>query len=337
MKIKRLASLASLPLLLAALGAPVAFADAAALPTQVVQPHAVPLGVAADAVVEAIVQATVAAQVPGRVMDVRVDAGQKVKKGELMMRIDAREAVEAVAAARSQLDVAAAQYERSKTLRTQNFISQAALDKARADYDAAKAGAVQAGVGLDYATVTSPIGGVVARRLTEAGEMAAPGRPLVVVYDPAGLRVTASVPQYQLAQMRGVKAARVEFPELKRSVDATSVTLLPTADAGTHVSQVRVALPPGLDGVVPGMAARVTFVTGQVDKLTVPVAAVARRGEVNAVYVDTGSGLVLRQVRLGENYAGEQEVLAGLVAGERVVLDPVKAAIQLRSAVAGGR
>lgn len=305
-----------------------ALADA--LPVRVVQAQTVSIGLPADATVEAISQATVAAQVSGRVIDVRVDAGQVVKKGDLLMRIDAREAAEAAQAAQSQFAVAQAQFERSKQLRQQNFISQSGLDKARADFDAAKAAAAQAGVGLGHATVTSPIAGVVARRLTEAGEMASPGKPLLTIYDPAGLRVTASIPQYQLREMRGVKMARVEFPELGKTVDATSVQLLPTADAGTHVSQVRANLP-AVDGVIPGMFARITFVTGKAEKMTVPATAVVRRGEVTAVYVETDKGVSLRQIRLGERYGSEVEVLAGLAGGERLVLDPVKATIQLKS------
>ncbi|MBK8525274.1 MAG: efflux RND transporter periplasmic adaptor subunit [Betaproteobacteria bacterium] len=307
-----------------------AFADA--LPSRVLAPQAVALGIHAEATVEAVQQATVAAQVTGRIVDVRVDAGAAVKKGDVLMRIDAREAAEAAQAAQSQLAVAQAQFERNRQLRQQNFISQAGLDKAKADYDAAKAGAAQASVGLGHASVASPIGGLIARRHAEAGEMASPGRALVTVYDPASLRVTASIPQYQLGEMRRAKTARVEFPELGRSADATSVTLLPTADASTHVSQVRVGLPANLEGVVPGMFARVTFITGQAEKLTVPAAAIAHRGEVTAVYVETEQGLQLRQLRLGENFAGEYEVLAGIVAGERVVLDPVRAAIRLKSA-----
>lgn len=309
-------------------------AFAQSLPVVVVQPQAVATGITAEATVEAVVQATVASQVSGRVMDVRVDAGSVVKKGEVLMRIDAREAAEAAQAAQSQLAVAQAQYERSRQLRQQNFISQAGLDKARADYDAARANAAQAGVGLGHATVTAPIGGVVAHRHAEAGEMAAPGRPLVTIYDPAGLRVTASIPQYQLREMRGAKTARVEFPELKRSVESNAVTLLPTADAATHVSQARVGLPANPEGVVPGMFARVTFVTGKSEKLTVPAAAVVRRGEVAAVYVETDKGLQFRQIRLGDKFSDAFELLSGVSAGERVVLDPVKAAIQLKSAPA---
>lgn len=313
-------------------------AHAQVLPTVIVEPHSVELTLPAEGLVEAVNQATLAAQVSGRVVEVMADAGQVVRKGDLLMKIDAREANEAAAAAAAVYGNARAQYQRTLSLRQQGFVSQAAVDKAKADLDTAQAARGQTAVGAGHATVRAPISGVVAVRLTELGEMAAPGRPLFTIHDPNGLRVTASIPQYQLSQMRTAKKARVEFPELGRWVDASSVTVLPTADAATHVSPVRVGLPTGsgeLADVVPGMHARVHFVIGRANKLTVPQAAVVRRGAVAAVYVQNqdGGALSLRQLRLGEAVGvGEVEVLAGLHAGERVVLDPVKAAIELKSA-----
>ncbi len=317
---------------LAALALPSAV-GAQALPTVVVQPHAVDLTLPVEATVEAVAQTTLTAQVSGRVMEMRVDAGQFVKKGDLLLRIDAREAGEVAAAATAQYVNAKANYERLQNLRKQNFISAAALDKAKADFEAAQAARAQAGVGLGYATVTAPISGVVAQRLIEQGETAAPGRPLLTIYDPNGLRVTASIPQYQLPQMRKVTQARIEFPELGQWVDARALSLLPTADAATHVSQVRVGLPADLKNVIPGMFARVHFVVGRAQRMTVPAAAVVRRGEVAAVYVQNEQGaLSLRQLRLGETLSGgEIELLAGLATGERVVLDPVKAGIELKA------
>lgn len=321
--------------LLAALASAASLAaQAQPLPTVVVEPHPVDLTLPVEAVVEAVNQATLAAQVSGRVVEVHVDAGQAVQKGELLMKIDAREASEAAAGASALYINARASYQRTLSLRQQGFVSQAAVDKARADLDAAQAARGQTSVGVGHATVRAPISGIVAERLTELGEMATPGKPLLTIHDPNGLRVTASIPQYRLAQMRGVVRARVEFPELGKWADASSVTVLPTADAATHASPVRVGLPAGMAGIVPGMHARVHFVIGQATKLTVPQASVVRRGAVAAVYVHHADGsLSLRQLRLGEAVgAGEIEVLAGLHAGERVVLDPVKAAIVLKSA-----
>ena len=309
-----------------------ASAVAESLPVIAVKPHAVDLTFPSEAVVEAIQQATVGAQVPGRVLEVKADAGQVVKKGDVLMRIDAREAAEAARAAEAQYANARVHYERTKSLVAQKFMSAAALDKAKADFDAAAANRAAAGASQSHATILAPITGIVARRHAELGDMAMPGTPLFTIYQPGGLRVTASIPQYRLKDMRAVKTARVEFPESGQWVDATAVQVLPTADAATHVSQVRVTLPT-VPEATPGMFARVHFVTGQAEKLTVPASAVLRRGEVAAVYVQAADGrLSLRQLRLGDAVGrGEIEVLAGLATGDQVVSEPVKAAIQLKS------
>lgn len=309
-----------------------ATAVAAELPTVVAQRHAVAVGFPAESLVEAVQQATVAAQLQGRVLDVRADAGQRVQKGDVLMRIDAREAAEAARAAEAQYANARVSYERTKSLVAQKFMSPATLDKAKADFDAAAANRAAAGASQSHATIVAPMAGIVARRYAEPGDMATPGKPLFTIYQPGSLRVVASIPQYRLKEMRAAKAAKVEFPELGKWVDATSVQLLPTADAATHVSQVRINLP-DVPEATPGMFARVHFVTGQAEKLTVPAVAVLRRGEVAAVYVQAADGrLSLRQLRLGDPVGdGEIEVLAGLAAGDKVVTDPVKAGIQLKS------
>ena len=309
-----------------------ATAVAAELPTVVAQRHAVAVGFPAESLVEAVQQATVAAQLQGRVLDVRADAGQRVQKGDVLMRIDAREADEAARAAEAQYANARVSYERTKSLVAQKFMSPATLDKAKADFDAAAANRAAAGASQSHATIVAPMAGIVARRYAEAGDMATPGKPLFTIYQPGSLRVVASIPQYRLKEMRAAKAAKVEFPELGKWVNATSVQLLPTADAATHVSQVRVNLP-DVPEATPGMFARVHFVTGQAEKLTVPAVAVLRRGEVAAVYVQAADGrLSLRQLRLGDPVGeGEIEVLAGLAAGDKVVTDPVRAGIQLKS------
>lgn len=286
----------------------------------------------AEAVVEAVRQATVAAQVQGRVIDVRADAGQRVQKGQLLMRIDAREAAAGAAGAQAQLVEAEANYERTRNLHARKFVSAAALDKAEAELKAARAVAGASGATVSHATVTAPLAGVVAQRHTELGEMASPGKPLITVYDPKGMRVIASIPQYKLAEVRRGGTARLEFPEAGLWVDATRVEVLPTADARSHTVTARLYLPDDLPGVIPGMAARAHFVVGSGKKLTVPPQAVIRRGEVTGVYViDARNTPRLRQVRLGEMLGnGELEVLAGLSAGDRVSLTPIQAGIQLK-------
>lgn len=293
----------------------------------------VDLSYAAEATLEAVRQATVAAQVAGRVLDVKAEAGQSVRQGQVLMRIDAREAAENLAAAKANLAQAEASFNRTRDLHAKKFVSAAALDKADADLKAARAAAAASGAGLSHSTVAAPIAGVVAQRHVELGEMAALGKPLVTVFDPKGLRAVASIPQYKMAELRGAPKARLEFPELGLWVDAAKVEILPTVDARTHTGTARVYLPEDLKQVVPGMFVRVHFVTGRAPKLTVPPKAVVRRGEVAAVYVMDGTGQSrMRQVRLGEAVAGgEIEVLAGLADGEKVAADPVAAGIALKA------
>ncbi|MBI5790953.1 MAG: efflux RND transporter periplasmic adaptor subunit [Rhodocyclales bacterium] len=316
--------------------APLGSAAPASTPASVVvQAREVDLGFPVEAIVEAVRQATVAAQVAGRILEVRADAGQRVKQGELLMRIDAREAAGSDAAAKATLAQARAAYERTKNLHAQKFVSQAALDQAAAAWKAAEGSAASSGAGLSHGNVLAPISGVVAQRHAEAGEMATPGKPLITLFDPKGMRVIASLPQYRLAELKKSPRARIEFPESGRWIDVQRIEILPTVDARSHTATARLYLAENVEGVVPGAYARAHFTVGQAKKLTVPPAAVLRRGEVTAVYVLDDKGVArLRQVRLGESVAGgELEVLAGINSGERVSLTPQKTGIEAKAAV----
>jgi RND family efflux transporter MFP subunit len=225
-------------------------------------------------------------------------------------------------------------YERARQLYAQKFISQAGLDKAQADYKmalaqaaASEAGAEQSALAQGYTAVVAPYGGVVGARLVELGEMVTVGKPLMSGFDPAQMRVIADVPQYKLTDIGAHPQAMIELPSLNRQVQAASVTVLPTADARTHSTQVRVYLPANEAGVYPGMFVRIHFLAGKANKLLIPASAVVRRSEVVGVYVVDDKGEAkLRQVRLGEAAGqGEIEVLAGLNPGEKVALDPIKA------------
>jgi RND family efflux transporter MFP subunit len=208
---------------------------------------------AADAVIEAVRQATVSAQISGTVTQFFVDAGDRVKRGQVLARIDTRETDAQVAAQRANVAQAEAalvqaklNFERTQSLVRQNFVSQSALDKADADLksaqaavEAARAGSTQALTARSFAEVRAPIDGVVTRRLMELGELAVPGKPVLEVHDPAQLRAVGSVPQFVLARVARVDQADVVLPTLARTVAATRVTLLPAADARLLSSQVR--------------------------------------------------------------------------------------------------
>jgi RND family efflux transporter MFP subunit len=280
----------------------------------------------------------VSAQISGVLTQLTVDAGDRVRRGQLLARIDTREADAQVATAGAQVARAEAalaqaqlEYDRTKSLVAQNFVSQAALDKAEADLksaraalDAARAGTTQAVTGRSFAELRAPIDGVVSRRLMELGELATPGRGVVEIHDPAALRAVGTIPQYVLPRTARVERAEIELPSIGKRVKAAKVTVLPAADPRLLSTQVRADLPADAPaGIVPGTAAKVLVPIGRSRKLVVPAAAVVRRGELTAVYVLADSTRQLRQVRLGNRVNDDAvEVLAGLAAGERVAVDP---------------
>ena len=319
-------------LMLSCLIALPAQAQGTPLATRVAEPRGVSLALPFDGSVEAVQQTTVASQVSGRLLEVKVDAGQRVSKGQLLARVDARESAESVAAAMANASAAKANLARTQKLVAQKFMSAAVLDKAQADYDAAEAQVKAAQAGNGHAQIFSPMAGLVSVRHAEAGELATPGKPLFSIYAPGGTRLIAHVPQTRLKEVRASKRAVIEFPDVAQRIESASITILPTIDGETRSATVRIELPSSADFVMPGMAGRVRFLSGESQRMTVPKSAVVHRGEVAGVYVKDPQGRFrLRQLRLGETLAdGEVEVLAGLVTGESFALDPIKAALAAR-------
>ena len=172
-----------------------------------------------EAVIEAVRQSTISAQVMGRIVELRADVGDFVKAGQVVARIDEREAAQVVASseaqvaqARANLQNARINLERTRRLLESQFVSQSALDRADAEFKAAEAqlraaeaGAGQAAVSKGYTTVVAPISGVISARNVEVGEMATPGKPLLTAFDPNDMRVIAEVPQSVVAGDQGAQ------------------------------------------------------------------------------------------------------------------------------------
>ncbi len=302
----------------------------------------------AEGVVEAVRQSTITAQVPARIVEMRVRAGDAVKAGQVLVRLDSRTAVDQVtssqaqvAAAQAQLEAARRDYERNRRLNEKRYISQAAMEQAEAQFKAAeaqaKASIAQAGVATtqsSFTTLAAPYAGIVASVAAEVGDVASPGMPLLVLYDPTELRVLAQLPESYAQLVVPGKPVQVSIPGTsgaERTIDATQVVMLPTANASTHTRDARLSLPAAATGLSPGMFARATFPLSRVDapRITVPASAVVRRPEFTAVYVVDGNGRPqLRQVRLGRASGDVVEVASGLAPGERIAVDPVAAARQ---------
>ncbi|NNM50766.1 MAG: efflux RND transporter periplasmic adaptor subunit [Pseudomonadales bacterium] len=292
------------------------------------------------ATIEAERQSTVSAQTSGRIESINFRAGDRVKAGQVIMRIDTSVADQQMAAAEARVheaDVqrqnAADQFARIQQLLSQHFISQAQYDQAQATLRSAEAHVrslqadlAQQKTSRGFANIIAPYGGVMASLLVEVGDMAAPGTPLAVGFDPAWLRASAQIPQTRLEAVRTGNKAYLEVPGQLRWIPTSSLTLLPTADPATHTTEARLHLA-NAEGLLPGQLVTAHFVIGTQRRLIIPLQAVLHRSELTAVYCLHGNETPeLRQIRLGQSLPGGYvEVLAGLQAGEQIALDPVTA------------
>jgi RND family efflux transporter MFP subunit len=319
------------------------------VPLVTVQRAATNGGFDIDGTIEPVRKATLAAQVGGNVMQLAVKAGAAVKAGQLIARIDERDA--AAALARSDAGVAQAQAElanarmnaeRTRDLRAKGFISQAALDSAETQFKAAQAGLrqaqaarSQAALARGFSNVLAPFDGIVLATHLDVGDLAAPGRPIVTIYAPGALRAVVQVGMSRAQAARAATRVEVELPDGRRLTPARR-TELATADPVSQTIEWRLDLAADAADVMPGQTARVYFQGGAAASaanaapaaLRVPASSVLRRGELTGVYVVQGSGFALRAVRLGADHGSNGiDVVAGLKGGERIAADALRAGL----------
>lgn len=300
-----------------------------------------------DGVIQAVQQSTVSAQASGRIATFLVKAGDKVKSGQLLATIDDREAAIGLQRSQAQVDQAnadlrnaQANFDRTKDLQTKGFVSRAALDTADAQLKSAKAQRDQAGAATQqsnlaqgFTKVTAPFDGWVLQTDAQAGDLAVPGKPLLVIYAPLPLRAVVQVPASRAAQLGQAATVQVQAggAEAGQWITPSSRSIVPSSDPVSQTTEWRLELPAAPSaGLVPGQQVRVKFsadASASRSLLSVPEQAIVRRGELVAVYVQSGAVFTLRAVRLGQKLGAEgTEVLAGLKAGDVVALDTLRAA-----------
>lgn len=299
-----------------------------ALATAVVKQLQLPELRVVDATVEAVQQATVSAQTSGRITEITVDVDDYVSKGTVIIRLRDKEQRAAFDAAKARFEEAQAEYKRIKEIFEKKLVAKAMLDKAEAQLKATRAAMEQANEALENTRVRAPYSGIVVKRHVEVGENARVGQALMTGLSLEKLRATVNLPQSLIHAVRQYQQAWVWLgPELQHRVPAESLTISPFADQNTHTFVVRVNLAANDYKVYPGMYTKVAFLTGETTRTVIPASAVVHRSEVTGVYVsDEKNQVHFRHIRVGEMLEGNQiEVLAGLSAGENVMLDPVKA------------
>nr|WP_276604836.1 efflux RND transporter periplasmic adaptor subunit [Nannocystis sp. RBIL2] len=227
----------------------------------------------------------------GTLVDVMVEEGERVKKGQLLFRLDARASRLGIAQAETSLqaasisrDNAERELERQRKLAQSGSISPAVLERAEHAFTAASNGITQAEVALSMAkrnsgdsTVSSPIDGVVTKKLKNVGESVTmmPPTVVMVVQDQSVIELRARIPETALKTIREGQTITAHFSALELARSATVVRIQPTVDAQTRTIEI-VADVDNADNLLrPGMYVEVELAAPEAAAVPVAVAPAA--------------------------------------------------------------
>lgn len=277
-------------------------------------------------------QVQVASRLMGFIREIKVQEGQTVKAGQLLFIVDPTDIQGQVSQARSGLAQAEAaqadaqsDYDRFGALYKEEAIPKAQWDKVRLQYQIAQqqAAAAKAGLGtatsqLRYASVTAPIAGVVTQKMANAGDLAAPGRPVVVIEGLNKLQVRTNVSDRLFDHIKPGDKVSIATEAGDAQLQGLVAQTVPAADPVSHTHLVKIDLPKG-SALQSGAFVKVGFDVGTREGILIPGRAVVERAGISGVFVVDGQGVArFRMVRSGASENGMIEIQAGLNPGERI-------------------
>ncbi len=264
--------------------------------------------------------ASLSAKVSGTVAQMLVSPGQSVKAGQLLVEIDAREIQSRLDQAQAVREQAQKDIERFTKLLAQNTVTKQEFDATQSRFRVAEAAAAEAQTMLGYTRVTAPFDGIVTAKRADVGDLAAPGKPLLEIEDPAAPRLEADLPETLLAKIKLGDKLAVHLSSAAVSLDATVSEISPAADPVSRTFRVKLDLP-AAEGVRSGQFGRVAVPVAEVSAMRVPSSAVVLRGQMEITFVVESGKARMRLVKTGKHLGAEVEVVSGLRAGEQIVVE----------------
>lgn len=279
--------------------------------------------------------ARVASRVLGYVVELDVDVGAQVQKGQVLLRIDTKELAEKEAQAKAALESARADlvkarndFERYKVLFEKEAVAKKDYDDMLARFETAQAAEQRAAAALDeaktmlsYGIVTSPFDGIVSERTVNVGDLATPGRGLLSVYMPGTLELVAPVGEQYAPYINVGTAVIVAVPSADVKQPSSIREVVPQRDEKTRSITVKAPLAQS-SGLGPGLYGTLTFQTRASEVIVIPKSAVHVVGQLETVRVLDNGAVRIRNIKTGRTLSDDKvEILSGLNAGEKVVVD----------------
>jgi RND family efflux transporter MFP subunit len=269
--------------------------------------------------VRAKLRAALEAKLSGRIDKMPVLLGQAVKAGQLVAHLDAAEIKARLEQAQASLQQAERDWKRSSALFDQQAATRSDYDTADSRYQVAKAAVAEAQAMMGYLEILVPFDGVVTKKWADVGDFATPGKPLIDIEDPSRLQLEADVPEAIASLIKQDAPLAVRVDSVKSDLTATVSEIAPSADPASRTFRVKLDLPQ-TPGLMSGQFARLVVPVGENTSVRVPASAVVMRGQMEILFVVANQRAQLHLVKTGKRLGDDVEILAGLDAGESVVV-----------------
>jgi membrane fusion protein (multidrug efflux system) len=260
-------------------------------------------------------------EVSGRIASINFRDGQPVKRGQLLIALDAALNVAEVAQARAELELAQNQWKRTEDLARKNFVSSSAMDQAASNVEVLAAKLKVAEARLAKMNITAPFDGVAGIRSVSVGDYVKDGADLVNIEDIQTLKADFRLPERHIGQLRVGQAIELEADarpgeHFRGTIDAIN----PHIDVNGRSLEVRARLVNPQSRLRPGMFSRVRVILGErTNALLVPEEAIVPMGDEFYVFTVVDGTARRVRVKLGVRRAAHVEILEGVRAGDRVV------------------
>jgi len=260
-------------------------------------------------------------EIAGRVDRIGFEGGSLVRKGVLLVVLDAAVAAAEVEQIRAELALARSNYQRTADLAGRKFVSESARDQAASNLKVVEARLKLSEAKLAKTEIRAPFSGRLGLRNFSVGDFIREGAELVVLEDVSQMKVDLRLPERYLGQLRQGQALELEFdayPGRRFAAVLEAIDVQVDADGRSVVARGRTPNPDGL--LRTGMFAKVSLTLSQrANAVVVPEEALVPAGEQQFVYrIDDGKAMRVR-VRTGLRRDGKVEIVEGLRGGDQVV------------------
>lgn len=317
------------------------------IPVATVTSTSLPVTIEVTGTVRARTSALVSARIPGTVSVLHVREGDRVRKGQLLARLDSQEntaqataagaamdeARQGVAEAQTRRKLADATFTRFKALYDEQALTRQEFETRQTERELAHQGVERAEARLrqvqetgraastiaDYTKIIAPISGIITTKQADLGATVFPGQPLMTIEDSNTYQLELAIPESYAGKVTPGTKVQITLDAFQKSIPATIAELVPTADPGSRTFTAKVNL--AVKGLSSGMFGRGSIAIGSsVQGILVPKLAVFERGALTAVWaVDKDNIARMRLVLLGKPTGDQVEILSGLSSGDRIV------------------